>query len=120
MAYRETIAVDVVQDNFAPSGRSARMYLTNIRSSVDASGKPHRMHHMSRAGVSGDSTTTVLYSAVQHGQRNAIGAGFFIIMNRRSNVETGAALAIGRSLRRRGTIVGDPLRWPGGPIGLRR
>jgi hypothetical protein len=57
------------------------MYLTNIRSLVDANGKPHRMHRMSRADVSGDSTTTILYSAMQLGQRNAIGAGFFIITN---------------------------------------
>ena len=76
------------QDNFAPFWRSARMYLTNIRSSLEASGKPHRMHHISRGGVSGDSTTTVLYSVVQHGQRNVIGAGFFIIMNGSSSVET--------------------------------
>ena len=76
------------QDNFAPFWRSARMYLTNIRSSLEASGKPHRMHHISRGGVSGDSTTTVLYSVVQHGQRNVIGAGFFIIMNGNLNVET--------------------------------
>jgi hypothetical protein len=87
--YFVELCIGFVQDNFVPFGRSARMYLTNIRSSVEASGKPHRMHHMSCAGVSGDSTTTALYSAVQHGHRNAIGAGFFIIMNRRSNVETG-------------------------------
>jgi hypothetical protein len=67
------------QDNLDPSWRSARMYLMNIRSSVEANGKPHRTHRMSRAGVSGDSTTTTLYSAMQLGQRNANGAGFFII-----------------------------------------
>jgi len=69
------------QDNLDPFGRSTRMYLTNIRSSVDANGKPHRTHRISRAGVSGDSTTTILYSAVQLGQRNANGAGFFIVTN---------------------------------------
>src|SRR5580700_8542698 len=56
------------QDNLDPFGRSTRMYLTNIRSSVDANGKPHRTHRMSRAGASGDSTTTILYSAMQLGQ----------------------------------------------------
>ena len=69
------------QDNFDPFGRSTRMYLTNIRSTVDASGKPHRTHRMSRAGASGDSTTTIYYSAMQLAQLNANGAGFFIIVN---------------------------------------
>jgi hypothetical protein len=69
------------QDNLDPFGRSTRMYLTNIRSSVDAKGKPHRTHCMSRAGVRGDSTTTTLYCVMQLGQRNANGAGFFIITN---------------------------------------
>ena len=51
------------------------------------------MHHMSRAGVSGDSTTAILYSAVQHGRRNAIGAGFFILMNGGRNLKRGKGCA---------------------------